>query len=109
MPKRYFSPANGWPHRSFRNRIVGSLELRNAGRGSDRQTPASSRQAQMGGRLCSVAPKILEAGRAQRRVFGGVLDRHMAKPVLDRPGIDASIGQRVAAAVPQHVEMHRQR
>jgi len=35
-------------------------------------------------------------------------DRTVAEPVLDRPGIGASVGQCVSSAMPQHVEMHRQ-
>jgi hypothetical protein len=33
----------------------------------------------------------------------------MGELVLDRPGVDPIIGQLVAAGVPQHVEMHRER
>jgi hypothetical protein len=33
----------------------------------------------------------------------------MAQPVLDRTGADAVIGQLLAATMPQHVEVHRQR
>ena len=33
----------------------------------------------------------------------------MPEPVLDRPGVDAVIGELVAAGMPQHVEMHRKR
>src|SRR5258707_397643 len=34
-----------------------------------------------------------------------MLDRAMPEPVLDRAGVGAGIGQGVAAAVPQHVEV----
>jgi hypothetical protein len=33
----------------------------------------------------------------------------MPEPVLDRPGVNAVIGQLVAATMPQHVEVDRQR
>ena len=36
-------------------------------------------------------------------------DRDVPKPVLDRAGVDAVIGELVAAGMPQHVEMHRKR
>jgi OpgC protein len=57
----------------------------------------------------SVPPEVLEARRAQLRVPGGVSDRDMPKPILNCPGIDAVIGELIAAAVPQHVEMHEHR
>jgi len=34
-------------------------------------------------------------------------DRAVAKPVLNGPGINPIIRELVAAATPQHVEMHR--
>jgi hypothetical protein len=40
--------------------------------------------------LASVAPEILEPRLAQRRVARGVGDGHMAEPVLDRAGVDAT-------------------
>src|SRR6516165_9182074 len=36
-------------------------------------------------------------------------DRDVPEPVLDRAGVDAVIGELVAAGMPQHVEMHRKR
>jgi hypothetical protein len=49
--------------------------------------------------------KILEPVRRQCRVDGRARDRPMAEPSLDRPGVVALVGQRVAAGVAQHVGM----
>ena len=57
----------------------------------------------------SIPPEILEPRRAQLCVARGVRDRHVAGPILDRPGIDPVVGQLVAARVAQHVEVDRQR
>src|SRR5450631_780280 len=57
----------------------------------------------------SVPPEVFEARGAQCRVSRGVLDRDMAQPVLDCSGVDTAIGQRVAARMPQHVEVDRKR
>jgi hypothetical protein len=66
----------------------------------------------LGSNVCTqnqvTAKKILEVRLAQRRVARGMRDRDVAEPVLNRPGVDAVIGQLIATAVPQHVEMHRQ-
>jgi hypothetical protein len=43
--------------------------------------------------------------RCQRGIDGRAGDRPMAEPALDRPGVVALVGQRVAAGVPQHVGM----
>ena len=53
--------------------------------------------------------RILEPRRAQLCVARGVRDRHVAGPILDRPGIDPVVGQLVAARVAPHVEVDRQR
>jgi hypothetical protein len=37
-----------------------------------------------------------------------MLDRSMAEPVLYRPGVVAGIGQGVAAAVAQHMDVNRE-
>jgi hypothetical protein len=56
----------------------------------------------------SVPPEVLEAHRTECRVHRRMLDRNVSQPVLDRPGVDAIIGQLVAAAMPHHVKMYRQ-
>ena len=56
-----------------------------------------------------LSPEVLEACCAQLGVANGMRDRAMAEPVLDGPGIGASVGQRVTAAMPQHVEMYLKR
>jgi hypothetical protein len=53
----------------------------------------------------SLAPEVLEPVRRQCRVDGRARDRPMAEPSLDRPGVVALVGQRVAAGVAQHVGM----
>ena len=57
----------------------------------------------------SIPLEILEPRRAQLCVARGVRDRHVAEPILDRPGIDPVVGQLVAARVAQHVEVDRPR
>ena len=57
----------------------------------------------------SVPPEVFEPRLTQCRVARGVGDRHMTEPVLDRAGVDAVVGQLVAATMPEHVEMHRKR
>ena len=56
-------------------------------------------------RARSVLPKVSEAMRRQRRIAHGVLDILVAEIGLQRQGIDALIGELVAASVPQHVRM----
>jgi hypothetical protein len=51
-------------------------------------------------------PEVLEAGRRQLGVAHCVLDVAVAQIGLQRPGIDAVIGELEAACVPQHVRMH---
>src|SRR5271154_1876594 len=51
----------------------------------------------------SIPPEVLEAVRRQCRVDGGAGDRSMAEPPLDRPGIVALVGERVAAGMAEHV------
>ena len=58
-------------------------------------------------RETSIAPEVPEPRRAQLRVAGGVRDRNMTQPVLDRTGINAIVGELEAAAMPQHVEVQR--
>jgi hypothetical protein len=36
-------------------------------------------------------------------------DRDVPEPILNCPRVDAVVGQLVTAAMPQHVEVHRQR
>jgi hypothetical protein len=65
-----------------------------------------SRQATAGRALTSGAPKIFESFLSQLRIAGGVLDGAMAKPILNCPRIVPRIGQRIAAGVPQHVNVN---
>ena len=53
-------------------------------------------------------PEVLETGRRQFGVAHRVLDVAVAQIGLQRPGIDAVIGELEAACVPQHVRMHRE-
>src|SRR5256885_12592312 len=48
-------------------------------------------------------PKVFQPVRCQLGVTHRVLDVLVAEPRLQCPGVMAGIGQRVAAAVPQHV------
>ena len=54
-------------------------------------------------------PEVLEARLAQCRVARGVGDRDVARPIFDGAGVDPVIGELVAPAMPQHVEVNRQR
>src|SRR5262249_44697383 len=49
------------------------------------------------------APEILEAIGRELGVAHGVLNIAMAEPSLQRSGVVASIGQGIAASMPQHV------
>jgi hypothetical protein len=60
------------------------------------------------GTRSSVPPEVFKARRAQLCVPHGMRDRDVPKPILDCPGIVTVIGKFVAAAMPQHVRMHRQ-
>ena len=51
------------------------------------------------------APEVLKPIRSQLGVTHRVLDVLVAEPRLQCPGVMAGIGQRVAAAVPQHVRV----
>ena len=51
-------------------------------------------------------PKVLESGRRQLGVAHGVLDVPVPEIGLQRPRIDAVIGELEAAGVAQHVRMH---
>src|SRR5215472_1519304 len=51
------------------------------------------------------APEVLEPMRRQLGVAHRVLNVLVAEPSLKRPGVVAGVGQRVAAAVPQHVRV----
>ena len=55
----------------------------------------------------SLSPKVLERRRAQLRVAHRMLDRSMAEPVLNSTRLVASIRQRIAAGVAQHVGVYR--
>ena len=49
-----------------------------------------------------VSPEVLEPIGRQLGVADGMLGVLVTEPGLQRPGVVAGIGQRVAAAVPQH-------
>src|SRR6516164_2520591 len=66
----------------------------------------NTRQATAGRALTSGAPKIFESFLAQFRIAGRMLNSTMAQPVLNCPCIMPRIGQRVAAGVPQHVDVN---
>jgi hypothetical protein len=53
----------------------------------------------------ALLPEILKPSLRKLCVANRVLDRLMPKPILNCPRIVASVGQGVAAAVPQHVSM----
>ena len=53
-------------------------------------------------------PEVLEAGRRRLGVAHRMLDVAVPEISLQRPGIDAVIGELEAACVPQHVRMHRE-
>jgi hypothetical protein len=59
------------------------------------------------GAHAALTPKVFEARRAQLRVSGGVRDRNVPEPILDRAGVNTVIGELVAATVPEHVKVHR--
>src|SRR5262249_54849865 len=54
-----------------------------------------------------LAPEVLEPGRRHLGVTHSVLNRAMAKPILQCPGVVASIGQCIAACMPQRVAVYR--
>jgi len=76
--------------------------------GGGRTSGSAAYWAQFGVELRS-APEILEAIRRKLGVAHRVLDILVAEPRLQRPGVMAGIGQRVAAAVPQHVRVDWER
>ena len=69
----------------------------------------NARQATAGRALTSAAPKISESLLAEFGVTGGVLDRAMAKPVLNRPRVMPCISQGVPACVSKHVHVNLER
>ena len=56
----------------------------------------------------SLAPEVLEPVRRQLGVAHRVLDVLVPEPCLQRPGVVAGVGPRVAATVAQHVRMDRE-
>ena len=56
-------------------------------------------------RPASGAPKIFEPLLAQFRIPSSVLNGAMAEPILNRSRVVARISQRVAACMPQHVDV----
>ena len=63
----------------------------------------------MPGEPISGPPKIFESLLAQFCIAGGVLDGTVPEPVLNCPRVMSRIGQRVAAGVPQHVDVNLER
>ena len=61
------------------------------------------------GTAASRAPEIAEPVRRKLGIAHRVLNVLMPEPGLQRPGVVAGIGQRVAAAVPQHVRVDWER
>jgi hypothetical protein len=57
----------------------------------------------------SIPPEVPKPRLPQLGVARGMRDRDVAEPVLNRASVDCVIGELVAAAVPRHVEVHRQR
>jgi hypothetical protein len=55
-----------------------------------------------------LAPEVFEPRRRQLSVADSVLNRAMAKPILQCPGIVAGIGQCIAACMAQHVAVDRE-
>jgi hypothetical protein len=53
-----------------------------------------------------VSEEAFEARRRQLGIAHRVLDRLVAEIALDRAGIDALIGQLIAASVPEHVRVY---
>ena len=53
-------------------------------------------------------PEILKPRRRQFGIAHCVLYRAVAEPVLDGPGVVSGVCQRIAAAMPQHVDVHRE-
>src|SRR5262249_44401692 len=53
-------------------------------------------------------PKVLEPVRGKLGIAHRVLDVLVPEPGLQRPGVVAGVGQRVAATVAQHVRMDRE-
>ena len=53
-------------------------------------------------------PEILEPIRGQLRVAHGVLDVFVPKPSLQCTGVVTRIGKGKAAAMPEHVRVHRE-
>ena len=60
---------------------------------------------------CSILcfPKALEPIRCELGVANGVLDIPVPEPVLQGTGVDAIVGELVAARMPQHVRVDRKR
>jgi hypothetical protein len=58
--------------------------------------------------LPCLTPKILGPRRRSLGVAHGVLDRAVSKAILDGARVVAGVGKGVAAAMPQHVAVHRE-
>jgi hypothetical protein len=84
-----------------------------------RETPASREHGRVGARhegqnstssnvpasQRGATPEVLEPVRRQGPIDRSAGDRPMAEPALDRPGVVALVGERVATGVAQHVRM----
>src|SRR5262252_10782970 len=55
-----------------------------------------------------LSPEVFEPVRGELGVAHRVLDVFVAEPRLQRPGVVAGVGERIAAAMPQHVRMYRE-
>src|SRR5690348_16217059 len=55
------------------------------------------------------APEFLERRGAQFGIANGVLDRAVTEPRLNSPRVIPRIGERIAAGMSQHVDVHRER
>jgi hypothetical protein len=80
-----------------------------AGAARDTGAPMICKSAIVG-RRCNQrsAPEVFKPRLAQLGVSRGVRDQDVPEPVLNGADVDAVVGQLVAAAVPQHVEMDGQ-
>jgi hypothetical protein len=71
-----------------------------------------ARSSRLCARRIGAAASLPEAGEPRRAEFSvpyGMLDALMSQPVLDCPGIVASISQRIATAMAQHVDVDAKR
>src|SRR5207248_6628342 len=101
-------------HSAGQARAAGSPQLASGARLCRRfdgtiLSPSSREPWIDGSKAARTAPKVLEPMRRQLGVAHRVLDVFVAEPCLQRPGVMAGLGERVAAAVPQHVRVDWER